>query len=31
MPCLFLITGKLTKKAELMSKKEFKDMKIEKI
>lgn len=29
MPCLFLITGKLTKKAEAMSQKEFKDMKIE--
>lgn len=31
MPCIFLMTGKLTKKAELMSQKEFKDMKIEQI
>ncbi|HIH32166.1 TPA: hypothetical protein HA235_05650 [Candidatus Woesearchaeota archaeon] len=31
MPCLFLITGKLTKKAEAMSQKEFKEMKIEKM
>lgn len=31
MPCIFLMTGRLTKKAELMSQKEFKDMKIEKL
>jgi hypothetical protein len=31
MPCMFLTTGHLTKKAEAMTHKEFKDMKIEKI
>lgn len=31
MPCIFLMTGKLTKKAESMLQKEFKDMSIEKI
>ncbi len=31
MPCIFLMTGKLTKKAESMSQKEFKDMKIEQL
>jgi hypothetical protein len=31
MPCMFLMTGKLSKKAEVMTQKEFKDMKIEKI
>lgn len=31
MPCMFLMTGKLTKQAEAMLEKEFKDMKIEKI
>lgn len=31
MPCIFLMTGHLSKKAELMSQKEFKDMVIEKI
>lgn len=31
MPCIFLMTGTLTKKAEHMVEKEFKDMKIEKI
>ncbi|MGV8150451.1 MAG: hypothetical protein ACP5NV_01860 [Candidatus Woesearchaeota archaeon] len=31
MPCIFLMTGHLTKKAENMSEKEFKDMTIEKI
>lgn len=29
MPCIFLMTGKLSKKAEVMSQKEFIDMKIE--
>jgi hypothetical protein len=31
MPCIFLITGHLSKKAESMSQKEFKDMKIEQL
>lgn len=31
MPCMFIMTGSLTKKAEQMRAKEFKDMRIEKI
>lgn len=31
MPCLFLMTGKFTKKAESMTQKEFKEMKIENV